>query len=320
MVMDPVLTDEDEATPLPFNEMTVGDLVFLEPTNEPLPAMIKKYDRGSFSHVGIVVEPGVMASSRTNRLSLEREHDRDFGGIRLNAIADLMIRKPHIGRPRADPDGRIDAATRMLDLLEYGVPPRDRSGFSYVKLFLVAAALDAVKVGQDERARNAILARASRAAALWAAAEQARHGQLQSFFCSEAICVAYPSTTFTFRDLWTFPAPSIDTTGLPSMSDVISLINALLESLRDSRITPEQKESVEKVAVTLLVHDPRFLGEAAAALLDQLRPHGEAEAPVAPGPDDPLPTSLVTPRMLQHHPFLAWVRPLASPGGAGTPG
>ena len=62
---------------------------------------------------------------------------------------------------------------------------------------------------------------------------------------------------------------------------------------------------------TLVRHDPEFLKEAAGALLDVLDSGREALAPArVPQADDPLPTSLITPRMLCQATWLERVRPI----------
>lgn len=294
---------------LAIKDVRVGDLVFLQPDGDLLTQMITRYDHGAFSHVGIVVEPGVMASSRTSRLSLGPD-DQDYGGIRLNAIADLSDRRPHIGRLSFTAEEGLDGVTRTLDLLEYG--RAHRSGFSFVKLFLVGAALDAVQDDQTDPARTAILTSAARAAHAWEASEQRRLRQQQSFYCSEAICVAYPSMTFTYGDFCTFPAAPVTESAL-SPSDVLALVRHLCSELERYPTTGGQRDAVVDVVAALVTHDVGFLSEVARAAIEFLRPHVEADSVKQPGDGDPLPTSLVTPRVLTQSSWVEWVRPLVLP-------
>lgn len=300
--------------PLKMKEVQTGDLVFLHaPLDEQLPRMIVKYDQSQFSHVGIVVETGVMASSRTNQLSYERQPGEDFGGVRLNAIIDFRFRQPCIGRPRLTEEARIEAASSTLSFLEYGFG--HRSGFSFVKLFIVAAALNAVREDKSAEARDAILSRAASAAELWAFPEQYRIRQQPTFFCSEAVSAAYPSERYTYQDFWTFP-PSLGAEIFgPSVGDIPSFIRDLLAELGRHRPTDQQTRALKDLVSTLFHHDFAFLKETAKALLDAVDSRREGLAPPqvparVPHANDPLPTSLVTPRMLCQANWLEWVRPL----------
>lgn len=310
---------DTEPEPISLGEVEVGDLVFLMPPDPPripenppskLAAMIVKYDGGPFSHVGIVVDAGVMVSSRTSR-SLEPLTDRDTGGVRLNALEDLRERRPHIARPKFDLRERIAAATHTLELLEYGAA--HRSAFSFIKLFIVAAGLDAVRPEKAPVARNAILAAASRAAKLWQFSEQRRMGQQPSFFCSEVIPFAYSSASFTYADFEQVPQGNPAAAEALSFGDVDWYFKRLKKILDGpSDLTPEQVDSVKSLGMALLVHDRPFLKEAGAALFDQLRPRNETtgEAPPATAR---VPSALVTPRMLHRAPWIEWTRPLALP-------
>ena len=274
--------------------------------------MVVRYDGGPFSHVGIVVDAGVMASSRTNHLSLEALDDRDTGGVRLNAIADLMGRQPHVGRPRSAEAERIVAATRTLDLLEYGAA--HRSAFSFVKLFIVAAGLDAVRPDQDPGACRAILAAVAQAAELWEMSEQARLGQEPSFFCSEAICAAYPSLRFTYGDFAAVrppnPGPCRDDPAVATLEEPGWFVPRVRRLIDGAKPTAEQRRAVMRVGLSLAIHDLRFLGELAAALFDFLDPQALEAVPTPPPPEARLPTALVTPRMLARSPWLEPVRPV----------
>lgn len=310
---------KDKEKPLPRAEVEVGDLVFLHPKDDhTIPKMITQYDHGCFSHVGVMVEPDHVASCRLNDDSFERDDPLDFGGVRVNSLDEVLVRRPHIGRPTFPEADRNAGVQRLLALVDPPAAVGDRSAFSFPKLFMVAAALDAVRPDQTARAREAILSTAARAAASWACAEQQAHKLLPTFFCSEAVCVAYPSR-FTYKDFWTFPPDvGVETVLPPAAASFI--MNAVKDFLRQEA-TDEQKSDFLRMTWALLRHDRPFVSKAVQALLDLVRPHGTADpdepiesAIAAPGPGDPLPTSLVTPRVLHQAQWLEWVRPLENPG------
>lgn len=304
---------------IPQTEVQVGDLVFLKPVgHEQLPALIVDLDGGPFSHVGMVVEPGVIASSRTSRLSLKPVDDLDTGGVRLNAIVDLRARQPHIARLSVPPADRIVAATRTLQLLEFGAA--HQSGFSFIKLFIVAAGLDAVRERQSPDGRKAILSAAAHAAELWVSSEQWRLGQQPTFFCSEGICLPYPPLEFTYAEFEAVPgSPEVEFDALGEEDWFFDRLHRILDQ-SPPRLTPEQRNSVIALGHALLHHDPKFLGRAGRALFDFLRPHIEYQPPV-PSPDARVPASLVTPRMLwASSRFVEWRGPLELPTcGQGHP-
>ncbi|HEX9993699.1 MAG TPA: hypothetical protein VGB14_12295 [Acidimicrobiales bacterium] len=300
---------EAPTSKVPIEALRPGDLLFLR-SADSLGRMITRLDGSDFSHVGMVAEPGIMVSARTNRhVSYAGVDDVDLGGVRLNSIADLLLgatppkRTMAAARPKTtmvDPDR---ALAKALELLEIGTVHRSR--FSYLKLFLVATALDSYTGPGKEQ----LLVSAVAAARAWEAHAQAVLRQQPSFFCSELIAVLFDEYRFQVDELRPPPAPDngAATDGVDGVIDVIRLARRLAdEAGHPSR---EQVATVARVVRDLATYDPPFLRdvfeELHRLLKDRLGREGRSvDEPATDAPQEeldasaPLPYALVTPRML----------------------
>ncbi len=281
-----------------------GDLVFLNSDGGTLGEMIRRYDGSPFSHVGVAMGGGLMASCRTS--TVDYSPDADLGGVRDDPIERFRDRNPHVGRPVGGTDVAA-ALERIGAWRESG--SQNRSHFSFVKLFMVAAGLNAVRVDQSPEASRAMLGAALRAACEWTV-EPGEDDP--GFFCAEMVAQAFGRgfTVGQFRPPVAVPEPA----GTEGFRDWAALARRLRNELPDG---PESRAAL-RLVLAVRRHDPEFLCEAMEQLVlllgDRLRPPAEPTAvEAAIGDGDPLPTPLVTPRMLRCADWVDWHGPIVFP-------
>jgi hypothetical protein len=290
-----------EHEPVDVGAVQRGDVILVEGNpGDPLNKLIMDLDGSAFSHVGIAMGDGTMLSCRLS-YDTETWSRSDRGGVRRDDLVTLMgKRKLHLARTR-DSSGRLEAAARMEQWEEHEGDRRTTS-FSFVKLFVVAVALRAVRKPEGP-ARDELYDRADDAARSW------RHDLLDppSFYCAEAVAAAF-GATFRRDDL--VPPPDAQAAllgdgwldGIEALADL-----AVLEGGSVGRVV-----DLIQLLRTVDEHDPDFLRESAQLLIKLLlaRRRATEEPEVEKVPDDSLPTALVTPRMLRDASWVEWVAPI----------
>lgn len=319
-----------DASGVPADQTRPGDLIFVHrKANDPLGDLMADLDGFHCTHVGIVTEPGCIVSARTRRVGWPP----DTGGVIRNKFTDLKEddgetqRRLYLGRNNL----RKEAIAKTLEYIkghweEPAEAPRDdRSDFSFAKLFMVGAALTAVRPGMPEypalpaEDSAALLAAAEKAAVEWDHTRQSPPG----FYCSEFVAVAF-GQSFERADLpIPDPASYRPRESGPSDFEASSLgqeISELVTMATESSV-PQVQALVALIAKAAEV-DPRFVKRAASAGAEfferLLRGSFVSERSVEARSDiDPmatagqLPRALVTPRMLAHADWIEWVGPVA---------
>ncbi len=200
---------DDESEPVPPGAAQPGDFVFVEKAaNDTLGGLIVELDGSDFSHVGFVNDKRLVVNARTRQLNTAR--GPGIGGVVENTLADLYDggeRTLWIGRTDFGSDAVEAAVRRVTPWIELD-GSANRSAFSFAKLFIVAAALDAVHQptaahpALPDDQRRELLASARATATLW----DPSNLEVPAFYCSELVAVAF-DLTFPVSAL-TPPAPS----------------------------------------------------------------------------------------------------------------
>lgn len=301
------------SAPISIDELREGDIIFLRPGTDSVSRLVVQMDSDAssgFSHVGLYTSENgkhSMISARQRKhpyVSLVKRRG-DLGGVLISPIDELFgeeanpttSRQPHIGRLRP---GTLDGAAAVRELRclrdREEEPDKDQSDFSYAKLFVVAAALDAF-ANPPGRSRTRIFQAAWDAAL----AVSARPG-LPEFYCSEALAKTL-HRPFALED---FPPPGKDRT-LPDPGEPYDGAHPLLHLT--GVLLQEDRTFVLKASRAVLDLGLEALGRLLARKNEQppqqttggQRPLGEAVE---------LLPALVTPRMIASMHEIEFIRPL----------
>lgn len=325
--MDSAIELRDPVIP---GETQPGDLVFVTGQG-PLGEMIEQLDGSPYSHVGVVLDAGRMISARTGPPAdpnVELRWSSDIGGVRIDTFEALWAGERNLVIGRTAPgSGREQAPERMEAWLDSG--QQDRSAFSFVKLFAVATGLRGAGLASAPDDGEALRAAAERVARSWAVEHQ---GTRPSFFCAEAVAAAFGQQFARDR----FPPPLVLGAAAAGPGDPAwwADVERLAGRLFDEAPSPGQILDVVRMVGTVAHRDRAFLGSAAERLVEILRaaarrkrleaverelaaltpsePHARrgTAAPAA----GPLPTALVTPRMLLRADWVQWLAPVEPSG------
>lgn len=296
---------EHEHPAVRADEVERGDVILVKGVGT-LGEMITKLDGSPFSHAGVAMGDGTMLSCRTGKIDRGGWRETDIGGVRSNSFRELWDtdRDLYVGRTTAA-SRRADAPDTISKWEETKSPP-NRSSFSFVKLFTIAAGLNAVRKPVDYEGRDDMLARACDVARAW------DHNNIDppSFFCSEAVASAF-GATFAPED---FEPPS---TGVEVIlgTEWRDGITSLVERAKEEGGNAHRLWQLLRLVESIALHDRAFLGDAAGKLKSILEDAREG----AEGSDDDesegagnvvLPTALVTPRMIRDATWVEWVAPI----------
>lgn len=330
-------------------DLQPGDLVFVGAEDTALGAMVTELDGCGFSHVGVLgddAEPTLL-SARTDRHGNARSPD--LGGVRRNRLEDLVGRGLFAAPLALCTEVRERGMERIGRWVEKDGPdPDSRSRFSYAKLIAVAVALAAVRRRRplDEDDAEDLWEAAWRVARRlpW---EEPYPG----FYCAELIAAMYdldfdvdtfwvvdgephpigvgpflpdePPAPVVSEDA---PADVVDLTDPPAPpadDDLMEVIGDLRRAAEQMGLSPAQAFAVARLAADAIFHDRRLawsLLTAAGELRGRVVGHEPTLPPPGPfTPPDflerfrgvPLPTALVTPRMLLSSSVVSSVHPLA---------
>lgn len=297
-----------------------GDLVFVGADEDRVSQSVVNLDRGRFSHVGVCVRPGELRSARTHHKGDPRH---EIGGVNDDTFAALIDERK---RPlyAATPDPAVVDVVTSLKRIEgerIGVPDTD---FSFVKLFVVSAALYAFD-GTDDVLKRA----AARAGRAWDERHRVdRHDP--SYFCAEWVSIVF-GVDFTFGDL---RPPAVDVAPSLHAGDVgvdapdlgvdLDVLHEWAGSVvRRADDVEERWASVLALAAALYERAPGFMAARAMDFGDLVWEHLSpwwTKLKALAGMDQPimgeqpyddaaaLPASLVTPRMLEKASWLGEIR------------
>ena len=324
-----------------------GDIVFLKSGGDAIAKEIEKLDGGEYTHVGITNKKGRIVSAHVEwrwmwlgwnevwkagwnevwkagwkavwKLGSKKI---GIGGIREGDVCASMQRRPLVRQP-ADRFLSVADTLRWIEPLNQDGGGEVRSGFSFVKLFVVAAGLQALKTSNED-----LLALVAATAEAWSAKAQVAAGQKPTFYCAEFVALAY-GAEFTWKDFrnpdsasqagGTGPSapggpsrPPLDwgpgDTNVLSNDQGSSLVDLLREVGNDTEFLTEVANTIREELAEQIA---RFLH--VAELTGEEPPGGGDDGPGPPPPlsklvasgqiwrrldNELLPSALVTPRML----------------------
>ena len=269
---------------------TIGDLVFMTPSANAISEMIKKYDRGDYTHVGIDMGDGSVVNCRTEGELIKAGEN---GGVRVDRFEDITDRELWRAPVKLDEPIRKAAVARTEPWIEKDGRGK-LSGFSFPKMFQCAVAVDAKRPEADfsDEARNHMLGTAFRAAEVWRYVPER-----PSFFCAEMVVEAFGAEVPT-----EYLEPPWPRRGFLQdvLVDAAGLAHDVVEAIKgwqDSRAW-----TMGAVVAAVTRHDPDFFGGALLSVLKWMRDSGhdttQFEEQARGELPDTLPPALVTPRML----------------------
>jgi hypothetical protein len=302
------------------DQVDPGDILLVTPmAGEPLGEMITRLDGSAFSHSGLALGDGVIASAHQSFLAAT---PFDFSGLRAEEFGHFWEKGQSVYRlavPSAGARARAVAAVHELR------DPDDGS-FCVPKILLVAIALATFDRSLfDEEAGATIRTLTIEAARAW----EGKPGE-RTFFCAEVVARAYGER---------FPLSALEPPGgvrpatTPPAPD--GVLGRIVEAYLDAATGDEAQEALDRLVDALDVEAPAFLDTVARDILASARQVGH-HRPLAgryAGRHSPqkdwettgllLPSALVTPRMLLDAPWTApTVARIDGPGAppAPTPG
>ncbi|MDL5158961.1 hypothetical protein [Actinomycetospora termitidis] len=243
--------------------------------------MIRRYDRGEYTQVGIDVGDDSFVSCRTGSGLLRAG---EGGGVRLDRFDDVTERPLFRAAVLLEEDEKKLALERCLAWV-------DHSGFSFPKLLQSTVAVDACRPEAefDDDARSILLGTA------FAAAESWRHGSDRpAFTAAEMIVEAYgrPVPTAHLAP----PSPS----GAPR--DILVHAASLGGEVIEQWEPDERGRTMASLVAAVTRYDPDFFAGALRSVWGWLRTTGHRMDDLLPTARDNwpqnLPSALVTPRML----------------------
>jgi hypothetical protein len=188
----------------------------------------------------------------------------------------------------------------------------DRSAFSFVKLFTVAAGLNAVRrdAPQTPEGRREMLAAAMRVGRSWDYRTQDR----PAFFCAEVVAAAFQAE-FPMEAFEPPATSGVDFEGVDRVDGVAWTEDPteFFDRARAEGASLQQLVDLARLVGSIVEHDIAFLGEAGQQLWAILRDAAGAaadEVVEADAVNDLVPTALVTPRMLRDADWVEWVAPI----------
>lgn len=312
-----------------------GDLLLVTPIpGDDLGELVTLLDGSRFCHAGIAWEDGKIASCRSSPSAFD---PGDPSGVRIDDLSDFTDLGREVWKMRVRPELRRPALEFVSAFAGDGARGAPESSFSFAKLFVVSAALNALDPHNevDDEDRERMLD-----AAVDAATAYAWSPQRPQFFCSDFVACAY-GVDFPHEALRPPAGPRPDpvpespvrSRGLriepPSWGDVEAFMRAVGDEVPTRRQALELWQLLARVAR----HDTDYFKEAIEVLADKLvdpvdhgSPEEEAEhrTPDAPTGDlryptprtvgpEMLPTALVTPRMLLEADWTSDLSPVALP-------
>jgi hypothetical protein len=311
-----------------------GDLLLVTPLpGDALGNLVTHLDGSRFCHAGIAWEDGKIASCRSSPSAFDPD---DRSGVRIDELSAFTDLGREVWKMRVRPELRKPALEFVEAFRADGAEGAPESSFSFAKLFVVSAALNALdeenEVDDEDRARMLD-------AAIDAARAYAWTPRRPLFFCSDFVACAYgvdfPVSALT-PPIGPPPAPvpprpprsAKHPAPRPSWGDVRAFADAVEEQLPSGRQAWEFWELLMRV----WEHDTGYFGEALDTLFEKVRnpaDHGpvEEEADVAPPPPSGelryptprtvgpgmVPTALVTPRMLLEADWTSDLTPVVCP-------
>lgn len=288
-----------------------GDLIFVTPGDDALTKMISKYDGSRFSHVGIALGGGRIASCRTD---FDVVVAGQIGGVRIDGFALFQRdRKRNLYHARVltdDAARRAGAGVFAAGLAEPG--RRELSSFSFAKMFQCAVAVMASRPdsGLTGEAASELVDRAITAGRAWR-----WEPDRPSFFCAEFVVAAYgweflpealaPVTVASPAPLTRgFSGAHDDGAALEPAKDTrpsrLGDLTALAENVWHYRSSAYENWTLLQLVLAVRQHAPRFWTETVETLWAYPRESHEVapEIDVLTRGPEVLPAGLVTPRML----------------------
>jgi hypothetical protein len=315
-----------------------GDLLLVTPIpGDALGELVTLLDGSRFCHAGIAWEDGKIASCRSSPSAFDPD---DSSGVRIDDLSEFTKLGREVWKMRVAPELRLPALEFVEAFADDGAEGAPESSFSFAKLFVVSAALNALdphnEVEDEDRDRMLD-------AAVDAAEAYAWSPERPRFFCSDFVACAY-GVDFPLSTLRPpagprpdpVPEPPVRSKGHriepPSWGDVEAFMRAVGDEFPTGRQALELWQLLARVAR----HDTDYFAEAIDVLIAKLAhptdhgpadhgprsvgrpstrpPAGDARYPtpriVAPGM---APTALVTPRMLLQAGWTSDLTPVVRP-------
>ena len=296
------------------DQVDPGDILLVTPMpGEPLGEMITRLDGSAFSHSGLALGDGMIASAHQSFLPSD---PFDFSGLRADGFEHFWEKGQSVYRlavPSAD--ARARAVEAVAELRE-----PDDGAFSVPKILIVATALATFDRSLfDEEAGASVRALAIEAARAW----EGKPGE-RTFFCAEIVARAFGER---------FPLSALEPPGgvlpAPAPPTRDGVLGRILEAYLDAATGDESQEALDRLVDGLDVEAPAFFDTVARDILASARQVGH-HRPLAgryAGRRTPhkdwettgllLPSALVTPRMLLD---ASWTAPtVARVHGPGAP-
>ncbi|WP_331632642.1 hypothetical protein [Actinomycetospora sp.] len=268
---------------------------------EPLGEMITRLDGSAFSHSGIALGNGIIASARKSFMASQ---PWDLSGLRTERFEHFWEKGQSVYRlavPSAEARRRAVAAVHDLRF------PDDGS-FSVPKVLIVAIALASFdRALFDDEAGATIRELAVAAARAW----EGRPGR-RTFYCAEVVARAY-GERFPLSALE--PPGGVRPAAAPPAQD--GVLGMMMKLYLDAATGDRCQEELDRLVDALDIEAPAFLDTVARDIIASARRLGQ-ERPLAArytGRHVPqkgweltgrlLPPALVTPRMLLDAPWTA---------------
>lgn len=297
--------------------MDAGDILLVTPmAGEPLGELITRLDGSAFSHSGLSLGEGRIASAHQSFLPSD---PLDFSGLRADGFEHFWAKGQSVYRLAVPSAG---ARARAVEAVRRIREPDDGS-FSVPKIFIVAIALASFDRSLfDAQAGATIRALAVDAARAW----EGRPGE-RTFFCAEIVARAFGER---------FPLSALEPPGgvrpatAPPAHD--GLLGRMMQAYLDLATGDECQEALDRLVDALEVEAPTLLDTVGRDILTSLRQVGHPRPLVGryAGRRTPqkdwettgllLPSALVTPRMLLDAPWTATtVTRVDGPGAPPSP-
>jgi hypothetical protein len=299
------------------DQVQPGDVLLVTPvTGEPLGEMITRLDGSGFSHSGIALGNGAIASARKSFIPTQ---PFDLSGLRIEKFERFWGKGQSVYRLAVpSPEARARAVKGVRELR---VP--DDGSFSVPKVLIVSIALASFdRTLFDEQAGATIRELAIEAARAW----EGKPGE-RTFYCAEAVARVY-GERFPLSALE--PPGGVQPAARPPAQD--GVLGTMMKLYLDAATGDACQEALDRLVDALDVEAPSFLDTVARDILASARRLGH-DRPLAArytGRRKPhkgwettgllLPSALVTPRMLLDAPWTAdTVTRIDGPGAPPAP-